>query len=151
MDAKREIRPKDSDTVELNGVSFTHHDLFTVVDQFYGQIQNDPILSVPFKSVEDWPEHIQRLTHFWWIKFGGESYLFSHYNPVAKHFFAGFNRELLTRWLSIFHRTLDTHLNPDQAALWKLISERMGEGLSAKNESFKKLYQEQQNGDSDNH
>jgi hemoglobin len=99
---------------------------------------------VPFKSVGDWPEHIQRLTHFWWVRFGGRPYLFNYYNPVAKHFFAGFNRELLTRWLFIFHETLQAHLTPKQATLWKVISERMGEALFIKNELFKMDHQSQE-------
>lgn len=129
------------ESVNVNGVSFNHEDIFRVVDDFYTRIQNDSVLQVPFRSVGDWPEHIQRLTHFWWVRFGGKPYLFNHYNPVAKHFFAGFNRELLTRWLSIFHETLQTHLTPEQAALWKLVSERMGEALSIKNELFRREYE----------
>lgn len=127
----------NNSVVELNGIKFAHEDIFNVVDDFYTRIQHDPVLQVPFKSVGDWPEHIQRLTHFWWVRFGGEPYMFNRYDPVAKHFFAGFNRELLTRWLAIFHDTLRTHLNSRQIALWKLISERMGESLSAKNEFFR--------------
>ena len=127
--------------VSVNGVDFSHAEILAVIDDFYTKIQHDPILQVPFRSVADWPEHIQRLTHFWWIRFGGDPYLFNQYNPVAKHFFAGFNRELLTRWLSIFHETLQTHLMPDQAELWKLISERMGEALFVKNEFFRREYE----------
>ena len=133
--------PLANETIDLNGVVFSHQDIFNVVDDFYTRIQNDPILQVPFQSVGDWPEHIERLTHFWWIKFGGRHYMMSHYNPVMKHFFAGFNRELLNRWLSIFHETLKTHLNSDQVALWKAVSERIGEGLSLKNEMIKQQYQ----------
>lgn len=96
---------------------------------------------VPFKSVGDWPEHIQKLTHFWWVRFGGKPYLFNYYNPVPKHFFAGFNRDLLTRWLFIFQETLQSHLTSEQAALWRLVSERMGEGLSMKNEIFRREYE----------
>lgn len=128
-------------TVSVNGVDFSHDDLFRVVDDFYTRIQNDPVLQVPFKSVGDWPEHIQKLTHFWWVRFGGKPYLFNEYNPVLKHFFAGFNEELLKRWLSIFHETLRTHLTSEQVALWKMISERMGEGLSMRNELFKREYE----------
>lgn len=128
-------------SVNVNGVDFAHDDIFRVVDDFYTRIQNDSVLRVPFGSVGDWPEHIQRLTHFWWVRFGGKPYLFNHYNPVAKHFFAGFNREFLTRWLSIFHETLQGHLKPEQAMLWKMISERMGEALSMKNELFRREYE----------
>lgn len=131
----------DERIVILNSLEFTHADILRVVDDFYTRIQGDPLLQIPFKSVGDWPEHIRKLTHFWWVRFGGEPYLFNHYNPVAKHYFAGFNRELLTRWLFIFDETLRTHLAPEQAALWKLISERMGEALTAKNDLFGRNYE----------
>lgn len=126
------------ETVFVNGVTFTHEDIFRVVDDFYTRIQHDPVLQIPFQSVEDWPEHVQRLTHFWWIRFGGEPYLSAMYSPVSKHFFAGFNRDLLTHWLTLFHDTLKTHLKADQIALWKLVSERMGEALTMKNEFFRR-------------
>ncbi len=137
---KEQILPQP-EILNVNGVSFSHGDIFHVVNDFYTRIQNDPVLQVPFKSVGDWPEHIQRLTHFWWIRFGGKPYLPGPYNPVLKHFFAGFNQELLSRWLSIFHETLQTHLTPEQVTLWKLVSERMGEALSMKNELFKRDYE----------
>jgi len=138
--------PNDNETISVNGVQFAHRDIYVVVDDFYTRIQLDPVLQIPFQSVGDWPEHIQKLTHFWWTRFGGKPYLFNHYDPVTKHFFAGFNRELLERWLSIFHDTLRSHLNPSQAELWKLISERMGDALSMKNELFRREYEQQNTG-----
>lgn len=138
---KSDDSPIENEVIKVNGVLFKHKDILNVVDDFYTRIQLDPILQIPFRSVGDWPHHIQRLTHFWWIRFGGKPYLFNDYNPVAKHFFAGFNRDLLTRWLAVFHDTLRSHLNPDQTELWKLISERMGEALFAKNEAFRSEYE----------
>lgn len=135
-----DYKPNDEDTIIVNGVTFSHKDIFNVVDDFYTRIQNDPVLQVPFKSVHDWPEHIARLTHFWWARFGGQVYLFNEYNPVSKHFFAGFNRELLTRWLSIFHDTLNAQLKTDQAKLWHTIAERMGESLNFRNELLKEEF-----------
>ena len=134
--------PKDTDAVILNGINFTHLDIFNVVDEFYTRIQNDPILKVPFQSVHDWPEHVKRLTNFWWMKFGGTPYLFAQYDPVTKHFFAGFNEELLSRWLSIFHDVLKEKLQPAQYEIWKTISNRMGQGLTFKNELFRQAYEE---------
>lgn len=133
--------PKENDAIVVNGISFTHKDIFMVVDEFYTRIQQDFVLSVPFRSVGDWPEHIKRLTHFWWIRFGGRPYMFSEYNPVLKHFFAGFNKELLERWLSIFHDTLRKKLTTEQADLWALISDRMGESLSIRNEHYRREYE----------
>lgn len=136
MDENKKRPPADA-LINVNGVDFSHQDIFSVVDDFYTQIQQDEVLKVPFASVVDWPEHVERLTHFWWIRFGGEPYMFSHYNPVGKHFYAGFNSELLERWLKLFHQTLKKYLQPDQIALWKLISERMGESLTVKNDMLK--------------
>src|SRR5690606_3202739 len=112
-------KPSPDESITINGVLFTHENIFNVVDDFYTRIQKDELLSVPFQSVHDWPEHIERLTHFWWIRFGGRIYLFSDYNPVLKHFFAGFNEELLARWLMLFHDTFKEHLNEEQQTLWK--------------------------------
>ena len=122
----------------FRGVSFYHEDIHSVVDAFYRKVEKDPLLREPFHSVHDWPEHIKKLTHFWWMRLGGEPYMFAQYNPVAKHFFAGFNRLFLTRWLELFHETIDDKLNPEQADLWKSLSSQMGEGLFMGNELFKK-------------
>lgn len=127
-------RPADTDTVDLDGVPFAHRDIFNVVDDFYTRVQNDPILKVPFGSVTDWPEHIEKLTHFWWVRFGGEAYFSIRYNPIGKHFIAGFNRDFLKRWLSLFHETLKIHLNEQQSLAWKDISERMGQSLAQRND-----------------
>ena len=131
---------KSRDVISINGVDFTHEDIFKVVDTFYTRVQEDSLLKVPFQSVHDWPEHIQRLTHFWWIRLGGRSYMNVSYNPVLKHFEAGFNAEFLKRWLELFHQTLKENLREDQANLWILISEKMGQALTMKNEFYKQEY-----------
>lgn len=136
------VKPKETDEILVNNVIFTHKDIFNVVNDFYTRVQTDSLLKVPFSSVHDWPEHIQRITHFWWIRFGGKPYLFAEYNPVLKHFYAGFNAEFLTRWLQLFHATLRSHLNQSQSDLWVLISERMGQALSMKNEYFREQYEQ---------
>lgn len=138
-------KPLPTDTVVLNKISFSHQDIFNVVDSFYFQIQQDPTLSIPFASVHDWPEHVDRLTHFWWIRFGGKPYLFSEYNPVPKHFFAGFNVELLTRWLEIFHHVLKEKLTDQQAHIWANIAVKMGQVLTTKNEFFRLAQEESEN------
>ena len=136
--------PDENEIIQVNGIPFSHGAIFKVIDDFYTRIQLDLVLQVPFRSVEDWPHHIERLTHFWWTRFGGRAYLFNDYNPVPKHFFAGFNRELLTRWLQIFHDTIHGHLNSDQSKLWKLVSERMGEALFMRNELFRRDYEQRE-------
>lgn len=133
-----------SEYVQLNNVLFTHTDIFNVIDSFYQKVERDPILSVPFQSVADWPEHIERMTQFWWIRFGGKPYMFSYYNPVPKHFFAGFNPHFLSHWLHLFHQTLDERLDLKKAQVWKIISIQMGKGLLVRNEHFRKEYESEE-------
>lgn len=127
-------------SISVKGVEFSHQDIEKVVHDFYGRIQEDAALQVPFRSVHDWPEHVSRLTHFWWTRFGGQPYQFNHYDPITKHFFAGFTEDLLLRWLEIFHQTLRTHLREDQIELWIAISKQMGRGLNERNELLKKAH-----------
>jgi hemoglobin len=131
------LTPKPTDAVQVNGVSFSHDDIFGVVDSFYRLVAIDELLKTPFASVHDWPNHIEKMTHFWWFKFGGELYLEEHYDPVTKHFAAGFNAEFLERWLGLFQSVLASKLRPEQSELWKALSFRMGQALYQKNEMYK--------------
>lgn len=137
-------KPASTAMVKVENIDFSHQDIFSVVDSFYRQVAQDQLLKEPFKSVQDWPEHIERLTHFWWIRFGGQPYMFSQYNPILKHFYAGFNRKLLEHWLKLFQKVLDEKLTQQQANLWKEISAVMGQGLNARNEMLKKQHQQQE-------
>ncbi|MCM2282424.1 MAG: group III truncated hemoglobin [Bdellovibrionaceae bacterium] len=126
----------DSEYLFVQSIRFDHRDIFALVDRFYTAVQSDPELRVPFASVEDWPEHIERLTHFWWVRFGGESYLDTNYNPIGKHFENGFTRPLLARWLSLFRETAESALKPEQAQFWCALTERMGEFLAHRNDEL---------------
>ena len=92
-------------------------------------VQRDPMLSVPFSSVQNWSFHIERLTNFWWWRLGGEPYLTEHYNPIMKHFHAGFNADFLKHWLELFDSALGKNLSDEQQATWKELADQMGEML----------------------
>ncbi|MGH1468580.1 MAG: group III truncated hemoglobin [Bdellovibrionales bacterium] len=129
--------PALTESVTLEETSFTLLDINKVINDFYSSVSKDPLLSVPFSSVTDWPHHIDNLTHFWWIKFGGARYSDARYNPPMKHFKAGFSQEFLTRWLELFKVSLDKNLTPKQADTWFGMSQRMGQFLLQKNEAMK--------------
>lgn len=129
--------PKDTDFQDIDGIHFTFLDIKTVVSRFYAQVAEDHLLKVPFASVNDWPHHIDRLTHFWWMRFGGDQYMEAIYHPALKHFEAGFNRQFLTQWLALFQKTLRENLTEEKANLWIDLATRMGEALNAKNEYLK--------------
>lgn len=133
------IQPQDTDFILLDGVKLTFSDIRGVVDEFYGRVAVDPMLSEPFQSVQDWPHHVERLTHFWWIRLGGRPYLPGLYNPVEKHFQAGFNLPFLKRWLALFQETQEKLLTGPQAMLWTEIAEAMGQALFMKNEQYTRM------------
>ena len=129
--------PLPTDKISVNGIDFTFQQIFCVIDQFYNRVQADFVLSIPFQSVEHWHEHIDRITHFWWIRLGGAPYLFTTYNPVEKHFMAGFNEQLLSRWLGLFNEVCKSLLSSKQADIWSLIAVKIGHALTVKNEMYR--------------
>lgn len=130
--------PKPDDLVLFEGVEFYFADIFRVVDQFYKQVAVDPDLKYPFQNVKDWPEHIDHLTHFWWMRLGGKPYLDISYQPVQKHAMSGFNRDLLKVWLNLFYKTLNAQLNQHQTEIWIELARRIGGFLAAKNDIYSK-------------
>lgn len=129
-----QIEPNDSDELKVKGVTFAFGDIRKVVKEFYRRVPEDEALRIPFQSVRDWPHHLERLTHFWWTRFGGTPYRSDAYDPVGKHLSTGFTRTLLSRWLTLFQDTLEGCLRPDQAELWAVAAERMGNAMAFQNE-----------------
>jgi hemoglobin len=99
------------------------------VAAFYSRVRQHPQLSVPFARVQDWPHHLEILTHFWWVTLGGERYLDYSYQVPGKHAEAGFTPELLVDWLALFRRTLDEYLPAEQADAWFARAEKIGTSL----------------------
>lgn len=134
------MRPLASDHVVIKSIPFSFEDISNVIDAFYREVATDPLLSVPFSSVTDWPHHIERLIHFWWIRFGGRAYLEVNYNPIGKHFEAGFNQEFLECWLALFKKIVYQELTAAQAEIWESVTISMGSALSRNNEMMKQHY-----------
>jgi hemoglobin len=129
--------PKEMDVLEVGGTTLSFKDIRSVVESFYTDVAKHEVLKVPFSSVKDWPHHIERLTHFWWLRFGGTPYMEVQYNPVFKHLEAGFNEAFLEKWLQLFKKTLFSTLTSEQATIWFELAQRMGQALSQKNEMAK--------------
>lgn len=130
---------KDS-FVEVNSIKFTFEDIHNVVEAFYRKVAIDKHLRGPFSVVDDWPHHIERLTHFWWIRFGGRPYMDVMYNPVQKHFETGFSEEFLDVWLTLFKSVMKQKLTSEQAELWGMFADGMGQALNRNNQMMKQHY-----------
>ncbi len=126
--------PDKCEIVEVNSIPFTFQEMNNVVKAFYAKVAVDDHLHGPFSMVDDWPHHIERLTHFWWIRFGGRPYMDVQYDPIGKHLESGFNEGLLEIWLDLFKEVLNETLSVPQALLWSEFAGRIGVALNRNNE-----------------
>lgn len=100
-----------------------------VVNDFYNRIQLHQTLAKPFSNVHDWPAHKEKITEFWWVVLGGKPKASFKYDPVGKHFAAGFTGALLADWKLLFRDVLQTHLKPDMVNKWFSRVEIIGDNL----------------------
>lgn len=56
-------RPDGQPTLSLETIE-------SVVRAFYARARTHPDLAEAFAQVDDWDEHIARITHFWWLSLG---------------------------------------------------------------------------------
>ncbi len=129
--------PENNEVLDVHLIKFTFGDINNVITKFYAKVSKDDHLQGPFGVVDDWPHHIDRLTHFWWIRFGGTPYMDVQYDPIQKHFETGFTSGLLEIWLDLFKDTLDENLSPPQSELWYEFAGRIGVALNRNNEIIK--------------
>jgi len=106
----------------------------TVINDFYNQIQKHPTLAGPFSSVHDWPTHKEKISDFWWVVLGGKPQASYKYDPVGKHFMAGFSASLLEDWKQLFRKTLLLHLDQELADEWFSRVQMIGENLLTQND-----------------
>ena len=99
-----------------------------VVDRFYSSVQTHPTLATPFARVQDWPKHKERLTYFWWVVLGGARTRQEQYEPIPKHFAAGFSPELLADWLVLFTATVEELVPGELAGEWLALARKIGSG-----------------------
>lgn len=105
-----------------------------VVEDFYNRIQNHPALSKPFSIVSHWKEHKEKISEFWWVALGGKPFTSYSYDPVNKHFAAGFTPALLKDWKALFLEVASSHLDPELANAWQQRVEMIGENLVRQND-----------------
>jgi len=86
----------------------TRHDVQLLVDSFYNQVKSDQLLSPVFSHL-NWHHHLPIMYNFWSsILLGDQSYQGS---PLQKHLTLPIQAEHFTRWLELFHQTVDQHFS----------------------------------------
>lgn len=103
-----------------------HH----LVTRFYGRVREDAELGPIFNdAVDDWPEHLEKLTAFWSSvmltsgRYKGQ--------PVPAHMkhLDRITPQLFDRWLGIWNETTAEMMTPDAAAALQAKAARIAESL----------------------
>lgn len=99
-------------------------DVEKLIDAFYAQVNQDPLLSPVFAHV-DWPSHMPTMYDFWSsILFGDQSY---RGNPFVRHQHLPIGAEHFTRWLELFQATVDRSFEGSNAEEIKSRARSIGE------------------------
>lgn len=100
-----------------------------VVDEFYERIQSHPTLAEPFAIIHDWPEHKDRLAHFWWLSLGGEPYRDYQYNVGPLHMALDINDAHVDDWLDLFYEVMSKYIAEEQVDAWHGRAQNMGRSI----------------------
>jgi hemoglobin len=114
----------------MSGVAtVTEGELGQLVDRFYAKVRADGMLGPVFNpAVGDWPEHLEKLSHFWSsIMLTSGKY---HGNPMAAHYkhLSRITPEMFTRWLALWGETT-TEVVPHAAPALQDKAARIAESL----------------------
>ncbi|RLK47147.1 hemoglobin [Alkalispirillum mobile] len=110
-----------------NGPALAHETIDRVVRAFYARAREHPDLAATFARVEDWDEHIARISHFWWVSLGGRRYRPDRFQVGPRHVALGVTGRQVDAWLDLFEETLSEQVADDQARQdWLDRAHRMG-------------------------
>jgi hemoglobin len=108
----------------------TEQQLEQLVDRFYAKVREDEVLGPVFNAaVQDWPEHLEKLTAFWSSvmlttgRFKG--------NPMIAHLKhkSVIEPAMFDRWLQLWRETASEVLDDAGAAAVAAKAERIAESL----------------------
>lgn len=97
----------------------TREDVYLLVSSFYDKVRKDEVLGPFFEIIEDWDEHLEKLTDFW----QSNLFLKTRYygNPLEAHIKAdNANDNSISElhfglWLNLWFETIDSLFEGDIA------------------------------------
>jgi truncated hemoglobin YjbI/tellurite resistance-related uncharacterized protein len=108
----------------------TEKRLAALVERFYGRVRQDKLIGPVFNgAIGDWPQHLQKLAHFW----SSVMLATGRYkgNPVAEHLkhIDQITPEMFERWLTLWRETTVEFLPPEAASQLQAKADRIAESL----------------------
>ena len=110
----------------------TIEDIKLLVDDFYGKVRNDEMLSPIFNErIQDrWPVHLEKMYTFWQTVLLGEHTYYG--SPFPPHANLPVNGEHFQRWLELFNSTVDELFSGEKATEAKWRTNKMAEMFQLK-------------------
>lgn len=113
-------KPTVPDNASTNAASNapSREEIERVVHRFYQKLIQGSQLAHFFSHIEDFSEHEQRISDFWYMSMGGRLQSPPKIDMIGKHFPLGIKSEDLQHWLALFSETLGEELPQAQALMW---------------------------------
>lgn len=93
-----------------------------VVHHFYQQVLTDELLAPFFAGIEEWPEHEEYLTDFWWGVMGGHVASPRPGAMLRGHQGLNITPIAMARWLELFCESIDALIPADEARQWQAMA-----------------------------
>jgi len=90
----------------------------SVIHNFYIKLMAHPQLGRFFEGLDNFQEHEQRITEFWWMSMGGKLKNPPQIDMIGKHFPLGIQASDLETWLVLFGETLGEELPDAESREW---------------------------------
>ena len=105
-------------------------DLGRLVARFYATVRADSLIGPVFNdAIDDWPEHLEKLTAFW----SSLMLTSGRYKgaPMAAHLKhrARLTPAMFERWLALWREATDAEMRPGVAALMQVKAERIAQSF----------------------
>ncbi|MGC4249950.1 MAG: group III truncated hemoglobin [Sphingobium sp.] len=114
----------------MAGLRMDESGLRQLVDAFYARIREDEALGPIFNdAVEDWPEHIEKLTAFWSSVMLASGRYKGQPVPAHRKHRDRISPALFDRWLALWARTTGEMMEPQAAQALQDKAARIAESL----------------------
>lgn len=101
-----------------------------LVERFYARVREDAELGPIFNdAIDDWPEHLQKLTAFWSSVMLTSGRYKGQPMPAHLKHRDRITPELFGRWLALWNQTTDELMEPGAAAALQAKAARIAESL----------------------
>jgi len=114
----------------------TLDDVKLLVDEFYGKVRQDALLSPVFEErIQDrWPEHLGKMYQFWQTILLEENTYRGR--PFPPHATLDVNESHFNKWVELFKSTIDENFEGEKAEEAKWRADKMSELFQIKRGQF---------------